>query len=215
MYNSQNQWVSGRCLSYGFLRFRKRNVTEIKFASILRWGKGNTLLSPAERANINHCTTHVKSKQKLKSKLYYDGQAVGQSVLVPVTHLRPATNFLTYLWLFLDSCLFVDVGRPLWREVGSVVFSFCRASPAQSFSDLSPMGLTSIFYCLYFSDSSNLEGQAPVFISPRVVCLISIHIITWYIYSSYIYNTYIMLLFVQARTADYVLSRVVQVATQF
>jgi hypothetical protein len=26
------------------------------------------------------------------------------------------------LWLFLDSCWFVDVGLPLWREVGSVVF---------------------------------------------------------------------------------------------
>jgi hypothetical protein len=25
---------------------------------------------------------------------------------------------------------FVDVGRPLWREVGSVLFSFCRASSA-------------------------------------------------------------------------------------
>jgi hypothetical protein len=37
----------------------------------------------------------------------------------------------------------------------------------QPFSDLSPMGLTSIFYCLYFLDSPNLEGQVPVFISPR------------------------------------------------
>jgi hypothetical protein len=46
--------------------------------------------------------------------------------------------------------VFVDVGRPLWREVGSVVFSFCWASPAQSFSGLSPTGLMSIFYCLNF-----------------------------------------------------------------
>jgi hypothetical protein len=30
------------------------------------------------------------------------------------------------------------VGRPLWREVGSVHFGFCRASPAQPFSDMSP-----------------------------------------------------------------------------
>jgi hypothetical protein len=30
---------------------------------------------------------------------------------------------------FLDSFGLVDVGRPLWREVGSVLFSFCRASP--------------------------------------------------------------------------------------
>jgi hypothetical protein len=71
------------------------------------------------------------------------------------------------LRLFLDSYRFVDVGRPLWREVGSVVFSFCRALPAQPFSDLSSTGLTSIFYCPYFLDSRNLEGQVPVFISTR------------------------------------------------
>jgi hypothetical protein len=59
------------------------------------------------------------------------------------------------------------VGRPLWREVGCVLFIFCRASPAQPFSALSPTGLMSIFYCLYFWDSPNLEGQVPVFISLR------------------------------------------------
>jgi hypothetical protein len=58
--------------------------------------------------------------------------------------------------------------RPLGWEVESVVFSFCRASPVQPFSSLSPMGLMSILYCLYFLDSPpNLEGQIPVFISPR------------------------------------------------
>jgi hypothetical protein len=77
-------------------------------------------------------------------------------------------QFLPFsLCLFLDSCRFVDVGRPLWREVVSVVFSFCRASPAQPFSDLSPPGFMCIFYCLYFWDSPNLEGQVPVLISPR------------------------------------------------
>jgi hypothetical protein len=70
-------------------------------------------------------------------------------------------------WLFLDSCGFVDVGRPLWREVEPVLSSFCRASPAQPFSDLNPTGLMSIVYCLYFQDSPNLEIQVPEFISPR------------------------------------------------
>jgi hypothetical protein len=80
----------------------------------------------------------------------------------------PKTNFSHSLFdYFLDSFGFVDVGRPLWREVGSVLSSFCRASPAQPFSDLSPTGLMSIVYCLYFWDSPNLEGQVPVFISPR------------------------------------------------
>jgi hypothetical protein len=44
----------------------------------------------------------------------------------------------------------------LWREAWSIVSS-----------DLSPTGLMNIFYCLYFWDSANLEGQVPVFISPR------------------------------------------------
>jgi hypothetical protein len=59
------------------------------------------------------------------------------------------------------------VGCPFWREVGSVVLSFSWASPAQPFSGLIPTGLMSILYCPYFWDSPNLEGQVPVFISPR------------------------------------------------
>jgi hypothetical protein len=89
-----------------------------------------------------------------KSKLYYDRQSVGQSVLPSDTHLGPATNFSHSLFdYFLDSFGFVDLGRPLWREVGSVVFSCCWATPAQPFSALSPTGLISIVYCLSFWDS--------------------------------------------------------------
>jgi hypothetical protein len=49
-----------------------------------------------------------------KSKLYYDRQSVGQSVLASGTHLGPATNFFHSLFDYiLDSLGFVDVGRPL------------------------------------------------------------------------------------------------------
>jgi hypothetical protein len=95
-----------------------------------------------------------------KSKLYYDRQSWYQA---PIWDPRPI--FPHSLWFsFFDSFGLVDVGRPLWREVGSVLFSFCRASPAQLFSDMS---LVSLVYCLYFWDSLNQEGQIPVFISPR------------------------------------------------
>jgi hypothetical protein len=67
----------------------------------------------------------------------------------------------------VDSYGFVDVRCPLWREVGSVVFSFCWASTEKPFSGLCPTEFISIFYCLYFWDSPNLEGQIPAFISPR------------------------------------------------
>jgi hypothetical protein len=83
----------------------------------------------------------------------------------PIWDPRPIFPILSLI-TFLDSFGFVDVGRPLWREIGSVVFSYCLASLAQSFSDVSPAGLMSFVYCLYFWDSPNLEGQVPVFIPP-------------------------------------------------
>jgi hypothetical protein len=36
--------------------------------------------------------------------------------------------------LLSDNCGFVHVGRPLWREDGSVFYNFCWSSLAQSFS---------------------------------------------------------------------------------
>jgi hypothetical protein len=45
------------------------------------------------------------------------------------------------------------VGRPLWREVGSVFCMCCWPLPAQSFSGPSPLGLETIFYCLTFETS--------------------------------------------------------------
>jgi hypothetical protein len=74
------------------------------------------------------------------------------------SHLGPMTRFL----FLSDSCWFVTVGRPLWRQDGSVVYNCCCISPAVS----SPAGLTTIIYCL-IRDSPILEGQIPVFISPR------------------------------------------------
>jgi hypothetical protein len=42
---------------------------------------------------------------KSKSNLYYDRQSVGQSFLVPGTHLGPATNFSFSLKFYLGSCV--------------------------------------------------------------------------------------------------------------
>jgi hypothetical protein len=55
--------------------------------------------------------------------------------------------------LLSDSCGFVDVGRYLWREDGSVVYNCSWPSPAQSFSGPSPMGLVIIFYCFRLKTS--------------------------------------------------------------
>jgi hypothetical protein len=48
------------------------------------------------------------------------------------------------------------VGRFLWLESGSVVYIRCWSSPAQSFSGLSPVGLVTIFYCLFCGFSAQL-----------------------------------------------------------
>jgi hypothetical protein len=52
-----------------------------------------------------------------------------------------------------DSYVLISVGRPLWREDGSV-FYMCRwPLPAQSFSGPSSLGLATVFYCLRFETS--------------------------------------------------------------
>jgi hypothetical protein len=43
----------------------------------------------------------------------------------------PVANFYFPLTFFLDSCTFVILWLPLWREDGSVIFCCCWASPAK------------------------------------------------------------------------------------
>jgi hypothetical protein len=88
-------------------------------------------------------------KFKSKSKLYYDRRSAGQSVLEQSTH----SGLTTRSWLLSDNCGFVDLGRPLWREDGSVLYNCYWTSPAKSFSGPSPVGLVAIFYCLRFETS--------------------------------------------------------------
>jgi hypothetical protein len=77
-------------------------------------------------------------------------------------HLGPKTRFL----LLSDSCRFVDVGRPFWREDGSVVYNCCWASPAQSFLGLSPAGLLTIFYCVRFETLPTWRTRSPYLYLP-------------------------------------------------
>jgi hypothetical protein len=67
------------------------------------------------------------SEQKSKSKVCSDRRSVSQSVLVSSTHLGLTTRLL----LLSGSCGFVEVGRPIWREDGSVIYNFDWPSPAQ------------------------------------------------------------------------------------
>jgi hypothetical protein len=64
--------------------------------------------------------------------------------------------------------MFLDVGCPLCREDGSIIYSytcFCVLAE-ESLLGPSPTELTMKFYCFIW-DSPNLEGQVPVFTSPN------------------------------------------------
>jgi hypothetical protein len=87
--------------------------------------------------------------------LCYDRRSVGQSVLVESTHPGLTTRFLFPYEIrnTSDSYVLDSVGRPLWREDGSV-FCMCRwPLPTQSFSGPSLLGLATVFYCLRFETS--------------------------------------------------------------
>jgi hypothetical protein len=90
-------------------------------------------------------------KSKSKSKVYYDRQSVGQPVLVSGTHLGPAANSSPLaVIIFLDNYGFVDLGRPLWLEVGS---------RQRSLSRVWVRGIDEDNLLPQCWDSSNLEGQ--------------------------------------------------------
>jgi hypothetical protein len=100
------------------------------------------------------------------SMLCNDRLSVSQSVLVSSTHL-----VLKIAFLFLsDSCEFVDVGRPIWREDGSVVYCCCWSLPAQLLSGPSPVGLMIIFYCPRFETPPTWRARSPYLHPPETGC---------------------------------------------
>jgi hypothetical protein len=98
------------------------------------------LICPILRVDANAIakTTFVKCQYHV----------VSQRVILPPTFSRPTCPgvrptgtrdqlfFPFSLKLSLDRCRCVNLGRPLWREVGSVTYSCCWASPSQRSSKL-------------------------------------------------------------------------------
>jgi hypothetical protein len=100
----------------------------------------------------------------LKLKLIYDRRSFGQSVLVSGSHLEPMTRFLFSVWrLRVSWCVAPSLTR---GRVCNLLYNCFWSLPEQSLLGRSPAELTTIFYCLIW-DSPNLDGQVPVFISPR------------------------------------------------
>jgi hypothetical protein len=107
-----------------------------------------------------------QSKSQSESHIATDGQSVSLAI---EPHLGPMTRYL----FLSDSYVLVSVGRPLLREDGSV-FCMCRwPLPAQYFSNPSPLGLATVFYCLRFEislfvDSYDSQGHGEGIQPPRV-----------------------------------------------
>jgi hypothetical protein len=110
-----------------------------------------------------------KLKLKLKLKLIYDRQSVGQSVLVSGARPSGTSDQIVLLLKIsfrqLRLCYFVAPSLTRGR-VCTLLYNCFWAFPEQSPLCRSPVELTAIFYCL-ICDFPNLEGQVPVFISPR------------------------------------------------
>jgi hypothetical protein len=92
-------------------------------------------------------TENTSPNSQSQSHIATDGQSVSKSWCRAPSGAHG--QILITLWQ-LRSCF---VGRPLWREDGSV-FCICSWSlPAQFFLGPCPLGLATIFYCLRFETS--------------------------------------------------------------
>jgi hypothetical protein len=111
---------------------------------LLHW-TGLDFLLPFLTASFPHCFLFY-SGPWVEFYVTTDGQPASLSWnKAPIWGLRPE------LYYMCDSYGLVLVGRPLWREDGSVFYIWCWPLPAQSFFGPSPLGL--IFYCLRFETS--------------------------------------------------------------
>jgi hypothetical protein len=92
--------------------------------------------------------TKVQFKFKVTLRL-----TVSQSVNLGVEPHLGLMGLITRYLLLCGSYGLDFMGRPLWREDGSVLCICCWPLPAQTFSSPSSLGLVTIFHCLRFETS--------------------------------------------------------------
>jgi hypothetical protein len=147
--------------SADFLRSEYHGTREhITLSLFLRFpkpgGPGSCIYFPQEQSS--------QSSRRVEMRLIYDRRSVGQSVLLSGSHLEPKTRF----FFLSNNCEFLDAGHPLWREDGSVIYSYnCFWSlPEQSLSGPCPAELVTLFFCLIW-DSPTWRARYPHLYPPR------------------------------------------------
>jgi hypothetical protein len=127
---AHSQWLSKtRSIPYWTVSVVSSVVTNDERRITPEW-----ILLSVESESESHVTT--------------DGQPTSLSwYKAPIWGLRPDIYYLC------DSYGLVLVGRPLWREDGSDFYICCWPLPSQSFFGPSPLGLSTILYCLTFETS--------------------------------------------------------------
>jgi hypothetical protein len=98
----------------------------------------------------NEVSRLCKAVHKFQFMLIYNRQSVGQSVLVPGTHLGPVTNFISFLEIsfrLFRGCYFVAPFLTRGR-VYNLLYNCFWVLPEQSLLGQSPTELTAILYCL-------------------------------------------------------------------
>jgi hypothetical protein len=88
---------------------------------------------------------------------------VSRPVFLGIKHPSGAQD--TFL-LLSDSCRFIDVGRLLWREDGSVVYSWCWPSPVQLY--FPPINSSSHFASWVLIHFFFCDGHYSVFVLSRL-----------------------------------------------
>jgi hypothetical protein len=97
-----------------------------------------------------------------KPQSRYDWRSVGQPVLAPSLIWGPKTRFL------LLSVMGLLMWGVLSDERAGLSFTIAAGPRHRINLGSESAGLVTIFYCLRFETSPNLEDQVPVFISPRI-----------------------------------------------
>jgi hypothetical protein len=103
------------------VRGERDNLTGIQSQSYIT--------TDGQSASLSWCQAPIWDQRPIffyrntKSKLYYDRQSVGQSVLVSGTHLGPASNF----FFLLSLIIFLRQFRACWRGTPSLTRSLVRS----------------------------------------------------------------------------------------